>query len=298
MADVLTLTNLTKTYGTSRGVSNVSLAIETGTVVGFLGPNGAGKTTTISMLVDLIRPTSGTISIFGKDAQIDGVEIRSRIGFLAGDFALDEHLTGWQQLEYFGNLHGGINKKRVSELAERLTCNLDRKIQELSRGNRQKVGLISALMHDPELLIFDEPTSGLDPLIQAEFNKIIQEHKRAGKTAFISSHLLSEVQEICDRVAFIREGELIATQDMGSLANGLPKQVRIVSDNKAIKKALTGLKGIHILKASGGMFDCTYQGELQDLLKLLTKHPVRDLTIGEADLETVFMHYYQGKNHA
>ncbi|HSX23886.1 MAG TPA: ABC transporter ATP-binding protein [Candidatus Saccharimonadales bacterium] len=195
MATLIELDRLTKNYGSSRGVSDVSLKIPEGTIFGFLGPNGAGKTTTISMLVDLIRPTSGTVSIFGMDAQKDGVAIRQRTGFLAGDFALDNDLTGWQQLEYFAHLRtGGLNKKYVTELAQRLSCDLNKKFKALSRGNRQKVGLISALMHEPELLIFDEPTTGLDPLIQAEFNNIISEHQRKGRTAFISSHTLPEVQ--------------------------------------------------------------------------------------------------------
>jgi len=296
MAAVIELNNLTKMYGTNRGVEDLSLQIQPGTVVGFLGPNGAGKTTTISMLVDLIRPTKGSVQIFGLDAQKQGIEIRRRIGFLAGDFALDENLTGWQQLAYFGQLRGAFNKKRVDELATRLSCNLNRKIKTLSRGNRQKVGLISALMHDPELLIFDEPTSGLDPLIQAEFNKIIAEYKAAGKTTFISSHLLSEVQEICDEVAFIREGKLIAVQAMDSLANGLPKQIRIVSSDTSLKKSLGALKGLKIHTSGKGNYDCTYQGDLKPLLQMLAKHAIADVTISEADLETVFLKYYEEQN--
>ena len=201
MTAVIELKNLTKNYGKNRGVSDVTLVVPEGSVFGFLGPNGAGKTTTISMLVDLIRPTSGTVKIFGQDNREHSVENRQKIGFLAGDMAMDNALTGWQQLEYLANLRGGLNRQHAGELAERLKCDLNRKFKTLSSGNRQKIGLIAALMHDPELLIFDEPTSGLDPITQAEFNKIVLEHKAAGKTAFISSHMLSEVQEICDSVA-------------------------------------------------------------------------------------------------
>lgn len=295
MQPVIELRRVTKTYGTSRGVEALDLQIMPGAIFGFLGPNGAGKTTTISMLVDLIRPTSGTISIFGLNAQKQGVDIRKRIGFLAGDFALDENLTGWQQLNYFANLHGDVETRHIRELAQRLSCDLDRHIKTLSRGNRQKIGLISALMHEPELLIFDEPTSGLDPLIQAEFNKILLERKAKGKTAFISSHMLSEVQETCDHVAFIREGQLIAVQHMQDLAVDAPKRLKIISADKALKKALVELKGLRFLASTGNELDCSYEGEISILLKLLAKHPPEDLTIQEADLETIFMKYYEGQ---
>ena len=177
MTAVIELKKLTKNYGTNRGISDVTLTVPKGSVFGFLGPNGAGKTTTISMLMDLIRPTSGTVKIFGLDNREHSVETRQKIGFLAGDMAMDNALTGWQQLEYLANLRGGLNRQRVTELAKRLKCDLNRKFKTLSSGNRQKIGLIAALMNDPELLIFDEPTSGLDPITQAEFNKIVLEHK-------------------------------------------------------------------------------------------------------------------------
>jgi len=289
---IIEIRKVNKSYGSSRAITDLSLSIDSGQVVGFLGPNGAGKTTTISMLVDLIRPDDGTIEIFGLDAQRDGVAIRQRIGFLAGDFALNESLTGWQQLIYYGNLRGGVDKQKIAALASRLSCDLSRHIKTLSRGNRQKIGLISALMHEPELLIFDEPTSGLDPLIQAEFNRIIIEHKTAGKTAFISSHVLSEVQEVCDRVAFIRAGKLIVVQDIDELASKSPKQLRIVSDDPKLKVALADLAGLHLHQAAGPVYDCTYNGDIHALLKVLAAHKLHDVTITEADLEAIFMKYY------
>jgi len=292
MANVIELNNVTKMYGNSRGVRNVSLNIEQGAIFGFLGPNGAGKTTTISMLVDLIRPTKGALKIFGLDSHTDGQAIRKRIGFLAGDFALDGSLTGWQQLTYFGNLHGGLDKPRVSKLAKQLDCNLNRPIKTLSRGNKQKVGLISALMHDPELLIFDEPTSGLDPLIQAEFNNIIAEHQAAGKTAFISSHMLSEVQTICNQVGFIREGELIAVKSLSEIGQATAKHVRVLAD-EATQKALRKLHGVKVNLHKGDSLEFTYDGDINSLLKLLADHKLNDATIQEADLETVFMKYYE-----
>lgn len=295
MQSVIQLNNVTKTYGSSRGISDVSLAVEQGTVFGFLGPNGAGKTTTISMLVDMIRPTKGAVSIFGLDCHQDGVEIRRRIGFLAGDFALDERLSGFQQLSYFDNLRGGGHGKRMQELAKRLSSDLSRPIKSLSRGNRQKIGLISALMHDPELLIFDEPTSGLDPLVQAEFNAIVLEYKHAGKTVFISSHMLSEVQEICDEVTFIREGQIIATENMATLASRSPKRIRVTSTDKKLRQALQTVHGVTLLPETGAVLECTYSGDVNKILDVLSKYSLSDLTITEADLETIFMNYYTGK---
>lgn len=293
MASVISLKNVTKMYGASRGVLDVTLEVGSGTVFGFLGPNGAGKTTTINMLVDLIRPSSGTIKIFGLDAQADSLEIRRRIGFLAGDFALDENLTGWQQLEYFGNLRGGVDSKKIKTLAERLDCNLGRRIKTLSRGNRQKVGLISALMHDPELLIFDEPTSGLDPLIQAEFNKIIFEHQQKGKTTFISSHMLSEVQTLCSNLAFIKEGQLIAVKTSEELEASANKRVHVVTEDKSLLAALAKLPGITVLEREAGFIGFTLATDINPVLNLLARHKVRDVTITEADLETIFMGYYE-----
>lgn len=291
---VITLQSVTKTYGKTVGVKGISLTVPKGSVFGFLGPNGAGKTTTISMMVNLFAPTSGTVSIFGLDSVRDSLAIRRRIGFLAGDFALDDGLTGWQQLEYFGNLRGDFDKAYVRELAKRLDSKLNRRFRHLSRGNKQKVGLISALMHRPELLILDEPTSGLDPLIQAEFNKIILEHKKAGKTVFISSHIMSEVQELCDRVAFIRQGEIITSKPLDEIIAGLPKQVRIMGASKALQEKIKKLAGTEQEKASDGHFSFTYSGQPSALLQLLSKEKLTDVTIQNPDLETIFMKYYEG----
>ncbi len=296
MPNIIKLDDVTKTYGAIRGITNVSLEIPEGSIFGFLGPNGAGKSTTINMLIDLIRPSSGQISIFGLDSIKDSLEIRRRVGFLTGDMALDGGLTGLQQLTYFGNLHGGVPMKRIHELASLLQLNLNRRIKTLSRGNRQKVGLVSALMHDPDLLIFDEPTTGLDPLIQAQFNKIIIDHKKRGKTTFLSSHLLSEVQEICDEVAFVRDGQIISIQHMSDIAANSPKIVHIVSTNEKFQADFKKLKGSVVRKSGQNAIDLTFAGDINDLLKLLAKHSVKDVTIQEADLESVFMGYYGGKH--
>ena len=298
MTAVIELDKVTKTYGgSSRGVNDISLQVAKGSVFGFLGPNGAGKSTTINMLVDLIRPTAGHISIFGLDSTKDSLQIRRRIGFLTGDMALDESLTGWQQLTYFAHLHGTVPTKKIQELAKQLDLKLDRKIKTLSRGNRQKVGLVSALMHEPELLVFDEPTTGLDPLIQAQFNTIILDNQKRGNTTFMSSHLLSEVQEICDQVAFIREGQIIQVQAMKGIAAGAPKQIRIISTDHQLRAQLAKIPGL-TLSSNSGVIDLTFSGDINQLLDVLAKHKLTDVTIQEADLEAIFMGYYQGDKHA
>ena len=296
MQPIIRLLNFTKMYGSIVGVDDISLDVMPGYIFGFLGPNGSGKTTTISTMVDLIRPTKGSIEIFGLDSVENSLEIRSRIGYLAGDFALERGLTGWQQLEFFGNLRGDFNKNKVGELAERLNCDLNRKFKTLSRGNKQKVGLISALMHDPELLILDEPTSGLDPLIQSEFNKIIMEYKKEGKTVFISSHVLSEIQELCNRVVFVREGKLIADKTMKELSVGLPKEITVLSKDKKVPQMLEKLPGFVVSGKKGSQISGTFVGDINLLLSSLAKHKIDNLHLQEADLETVFMQYYEDKN--
>lgn len=292
---IISFKNVTKRYGKSRGITSVSMDVKAGEVFGFLGPNGAGKTTSISLMVDLLRPTAGKIQIFGLDSTADSLAIHKNIGFLMDDMALDKGLTGWQQLEYFGNLRGNFNKKYVRELASRFSCKLNVKFKNLSRGNRQKVGLISALMHEPDLLILDEPTSGLDPLIQAEFNKIILERKEQGKTAFISSHILSEVQELCDRVAFIREGEIISIKGLEEIGKDAPSQIHIHTQDKNLPAQLKKLKGTQDIRHTGNGITLTYTGDINELLSLLGKHKLLHLTVHDADLETMFMKYYEGR---
>jgi ABC-2 type transport system ATP-binding protein len=293
---VISLKNVTKLYGDVVGIQDVSLDVPAGTVFGFLGPNGAGKTTTISMLVDLIRPTSGSINVLGLDSVRDSLKIRREIGFLAGDMRLDNSLTGWQQLEYFGHLHGGFNKQLVAELSRRLDCNLNKKFKTLSRGNQQKVSLVAALMNQPRLLILDEPTSGLDPLIQQEFNKIILEQKQRGTTTFISSHLLSEVQEICDHVAFIKQGKLIASNPMSQVVVATTKTVTITGASKEFITRLKNLESVSRLKTGKLSTKFNYSGDVNELLSLLSKESLHDISIQQIELEDVFMHYYGAKN--
>ncbi|HET8682181.1 MAG TPA: ABC transporter ATP-binding protein, partial [Micromonosporaceae bacterium] len=208
---------LVKTYGRNRGLAGLDLAVRTGEVYGFLGPNGAGKTTTIRVLLDLIRPTAGQARVLGLDPRADGVALRRRLGYLAGDFLVNGRQSARELLTYLGNLRGGVPRSAIDALAERLDLDTTRQIAGLSRGNRQKVGLVQAFMHTPELLVLDEPTTGLDPLLQQEFVAMVREARAAGQTVFMSSHVMSEVQQTADRVGIIREGRLVAVEQVEQL---------------------------------------------------------------------------------
>lgn len=292
----ISIKNVTKRYGRHDAVKDLSLDVPVGSVFGFLGANGAGKSTTINMIVDFIRPTSGTISVLGMDSVQSSLAVHRRIGFLTGDFALDKGLTGWQQLEYFGHLRGGFDKEYVQDLAERLECQLDKKFKSLSRGNKQKVGLIAALMHQPDVLILDEPTSGLDPLMQAEFNKIILEQKARGATVFISSHVLGEVQEICDQVAFIRSGSLIAQKSLSQVLVEASK--RVVVGGIVERDAATIIKsvGVKTYKLVNNVLEFDYAGDINKLIAVLARYKLKNVLIKERDLEDIFMNYYEAEN--
>lgn len=292
-SNVIALKNVTKQFGASRGVSDISLTVTKGSIYGFLGPNGAGKTTTINMMINLTRPTSGVLQIFGLDNQLHGMEIRRRTGFVSGDMALDGALTGRQQLEYFATLRGVKAEEQIATLAERLQCDLSRKIKTLSRGNRQKVALIAALMHQPELLILDEPTSGLDPIMQNEFNKLLLEHQKNGGTTFISSHVLSEIQELCDRVAFIREGKLIVDRPLKDIVHGAPKVVRLTARHEDAVGQLKTLRGLSEMTEKDGVVTAKYAGDITPLLRRLSNLDLADLVIEDADLENIFSKYYE-----
>lgn len=290
---VLKLEKLTKSYGKSRGVEDISLEIQSGEVFGFLGPNGAGKSTTINTILDLLRADSGSISIFGLDSHKDSVAIRRRVGYLSGDMATDPTLTGAQYLRYASHLHGGIADSQVAELVRRLHCETGKRIKALSRGNRQKIGLVATLMHDPELLILDEPTSGLDPLVQSEFNQIIRERQHAGKTTFMSSHILSEIQTICDRVGFIRDGKLIRVSRLDELLNDSPRRVSVLYGSAPPDSQLKTADGISKLKSNGNRREFVFRGNYNELIRIIGSKPIKDLQIVEPPLDELFMEYYQ-----
>src|SRR2546430_6165175 len=228
MADLAIHTEqLTKMYGKRRGLAGLDLSVDSGEVYGFLGPNGAGKTTTIRILLDLIRPTSGRVELLGGDPRRDGVALRRRIGYLPGDFVVDGKQTVTELLTYLGNLRGGVPRVRVAALAERFDLDLTARIRSLSKGNKQKVGVVQAFMHEPELLILDEPTSGLDPLLQQTFLAMVREPRANGQTVFMSSHVMSEVQATAARVGIVREGVMVAVERVEELRERAVRQVEI-----------------------------------------------------------------------
>ncbi|HET7629748.1 MAG TPA: ABC transporter ATP-binding protein [Candidatus Saccharimonadales bacterium] len=293
----LKLDHVSKAYGRSRGIKDVSLEVKAGEIFGFLGPNGAGKSTTINTVLDLLKPDTGTIQLFGLDHHKDLKQVHQNIGYLSGDMETDPTLTGRQYLNFAANLRGGVDKSRIDELAKRLKCDLNRKIKHLSRGNRQKIGLVAALMHDPDLLILDEPTSGLDPLIQNEFNQIIKEHQAEGKTTFMSSHVLSEVQETCDRVGFIKDGVLIKVEQMDKLMAQAARKVSVVFESSAPDSRLKTLPGVSNYRANGQRRNFDFSGDYNLLLRVLSYKSMTDVEIAAPDLEELFMSYYQGDKH-
>ena len=288
---------LTKRYGKSRGVVRLDLEVRPGEVFGFLGPNGAGKTTTIRVLLDLIRPTEGRALVFGLDSRRDTLAIQARSGYLPGELSLYPNLTGRDTLLYLANLRGGVDAEYVATLAERLDCDLDRKAADLSSGNKRKLGLIQAFMHRPELLILDEPTAGLDPLVQHEFYHLLDETREAGQTVFLSSHVLPEVQRVCDRVAFIREGELVAVEDVAELTGKAIREIEVVFAEPVPPSAFEGVPGVTSVVADrtdAASLRITVTGSLDAAVKKLGEYPVLDLTSRLPDLEDVFMTFYEG----
>ena len=284
---------LTKYYGRHLGMEDVNLDVQKGEVFGFLGPNGAGKSTTIRTLLDEIRPTSGSATILGMDTHRDAVTIRRHIGYIPGDLALYPNLTGMDTLTFFGNMRGGVDWSYVDELADRLDSDLSRKVGDLSTGNRQKVGIIQAFMHRPELLIMDEPTSGLDPLVQREFQKMVGEVSSEGRTVFLSSHTLSEVQRVANRVGIIRNGRLITVESVAELRSKATRQVEFVLDAEADVAAFEAVDGVRNVMVEGNHVEMSFGGDMGDLLTMATeRYGIDDIKTSEADLEEIFLTYY------
>ena len=283
---------LTKTYGSERGIADVSLEVRRGEVFGFLGPNGAGKTTTIRTLLDLIRPTSGAALVLGLDSHRDSTAIRARTGSVGGDFDYDPRLTGRELLAYVASLRGIDTRGRAAQLAQRLEADLSRPIGELSHGNRQKIGLINAFVHEPELLILDEPTSGFDPLMQEEFLTLAGEQRELGRTVFLSSHDLDEVQRVCDRVGVIREGRLVAVERVSDLIGHSYRQVRIEFADAVEPREFEALEGVRSVHSEGRLLTFTVGGPLDPVVKLAARHDVLDLEVGHPSLEEIFVAIY------
>ena len=292
MAPVIETDGLTKGYGEARGIRDVTLAVEPGEVYGFLGPNGAGKTTTIRTLLDLLHPTSGSARLFGLDSHRSSREIRARLGNLPGDFSCDPRLSGREFLEFCADARGIDGAGSASVLAQRLEADLERRIGDLSKGNRQKLGLIQALFHDPELLLLDEPTSGLDPLMQEEFLALLGEYRERGGTVFLSSHDLAEVERICDRVAIIRDGRLAAVEKVAEMRGRAYHHVSIEFDAPVDRAEFAQIPGVSELEADRVRVSFKVSGALDPVVKAVARHTVIDMELTEPTLEEVFLTFY------
>jgi ABC-2 type transport system ATP-binding protein len=292
MKRIVEAAKLTKWYGTSRGVENLTFSLPAGEVFGFLGPNGAGKTTTIRTLLDLIRPTSGAVRVFGKDPRTDGVDVRARVGYLPGELALYERLTVEDHLRTFASLRHDVEWPYVEELATRLRLDLARKIKDLSHGNKQKVGLVQAFMHRPELLVLDEPTAGLDPLVQQTFHALIDEESGRGATVFLSSHVMAEVERLCDRVAIIREGSIVAIEDIGQLKAHALRRIELHFAQPVPPDAFGQLASVREVEAHGDTLSLSVEGPLDAVVKRAAGFTVVNVETREPSLEDLFLTYF------
>jgi ABC-2 type transport system ATP-binding protein len=295
MTAIIEVERLTKSYGRKRGIADVSFQVEEGEVFGFLGPNGAGKTTTIRTLMALLRAESGSAKIAGLDCWKQSLEIKRLVGYLPGEPALDPNLTGGQILEYFAHLRGGVDQAYLKQLVERFDLDISRKFRQYSTGNKRKVVLIQAFMHRPRLLILDEPTSGLDPLNQQEFDHLVKEARDEGRTVFLSSHVLSEVEKTCTRVGIIRDGILVRIGDVAEVKAIKRYEITITfADAVPVEafKALDGVAEVETLNHGHGV-RLAMQGSADAVIKAAAHYPVVSLTSYEPSLEDIFLRYYQ-----
>ncbi len=296
MTAIIEVDSLTKRYGSKRGILDVSFQVEEGEVFGFLGPNGAGKTTTIRLLMALLRANAGTARIAGLDVWQQSVQIKRLLGYLPGELSLDPNLTGGQVLEYFGHLRGGIDQAYLKQLIARLDFDPSRKFRQYSSGNKRKIGIIQAFMHRPRLLILDEPTSGLDPLNQQEFDRMVKEVRDDGRTVFLSSHILTEVEQTCHRVAIIREGQLVRVGLVEEMKDIKRHEITITFANAVPIEAFKGLDGVEQVEtlADGHTLRLSVQGGADAVIKAAAQYSVLTLTSHEPSLEDIFLRYYEG----
>ncbi len=300
MAAIIETEKLTKSYGGKRGIADVSFEIEEGEVFGFLGPNGAGKTTTIRVLMALLRADSGTARIAGFDVWEKSLEIKRLIGYVPGEPALDRNLTGGQILEYFANLRGGVDRAYLKKLIERLDLDTSRKFRQYSTGNKRKVVLIQAFMHRPRVLILDEPTSGLDPLNQQVFDGMVKEAREEGRTVFLSSHVLSEVEKTCTRVAIIREGSIVRIGGVHELKDIKHYEITIAFAHPVPADTFAKLDGVTEVETlnNGSAVRLAIQGSADAVIKAAAQYPVVSLTSYEPSLEDIFLRYYERDGEA
>jgi ABC-2 type transport system ATP-binding protein len=294
MTATIEIQRLTKSYGSARGVEDLDLEVREGEVHGFLGPNGAGKSTTIRVLLDFHRPTAGSVQVFGLDSTKDSVQIRGRLGFLSSDLSLFDHLTGAQHLDWFSKARGGHDPAFARSLVDRFDIAIERPIKELSKGNRQKVGLLLAFVHRPELLILDEPTTGLDPIMQSEFDHLVRETVAEGRTVLLSSHSLDEVQRVADRVTIIREGKLVVTDSVAHLRESAPRVMALRFDRPADGAAFERLDSVSGVRGDGDAITLDLTGPIGPVLEEALRQGVVDLSARNADLDELFLSYYAG----
>lgn len=287
---VIEMNNLTKQYGKSRGIKNINLSVEEGEIFGFIGPNGAGKSTAIRTLLGLIYPTSGSAAIFGRNCT-EHPEIRKELGYLPSEVFYYDNMKVIDLLKYSASFYKKDCTKRIRELAEIMDLDLKKKIDDLSFGNKKKAGIVQGLLHEPKLIILDEPTSGLDPLMQQKFFDLLREENRKGATVFFSSHILSEVQKMCSRVAFIKEGEIIKLEKMSTLHENNYKRISIEGVS-SIRKEAFDISGVSSLEVNGTAASFIFKGNINTILQRLSETELRNISIEEPDLEEIFMHYY------
>lgn len=290
--NVIEIRNLSKDYGKQRGIDNVSFSVEKGEIFGFIGPNGAGKSTTIRTLLALIHPTSGSATIFGKDCIKEAPTIAQDVGYLPSETFFYEGMKVKELLEYTAKLYGKDCTKRINELTERFKLDTSRKIRDLSFGNKKKVGIVAGLLHSPKLIILDEPTSGLDPLMQEIFFEILKEENQKGTTILFSSHILSEVQKMCDRIAILKEGKVISLQSIHELRSNTYKRIQLRTQEPVPKQAFT-LERISEFKQQEEEISFMYKGNVNQLINSFSTMEIVDIFIEEPSLEEIFMHYYQ-----
>lgn len=288
---VIEVNHLTKYYGKARGIVDVSFHVDEGEIFGFIGPNGAGKSTTIRLLLSLIYPTSGSATIFGRDCIRYGPALRQQIGYLPSEVFYYERMKVIDLLKYSASFYPQDCTQRMHELAELMELELNRRIEDLSYGNRKKVGIVQGLLHRPKLLFLDEPTAGLDPLMQRKVFQLVREENQRGVTVFFSSHILSEVQRMCNRVAIIREGRIVEIADIRTLQQNNYKKVRVVAPD--LDAAHFNLPGVTNLERHNDAVHFFYKGDINAVMRKVAERTVADVTIEEPTLEEIFMHYYE-----
>lgn len=290
--NVIEIKKLTKYYGKARGIMDVSFNVEKGEIFGFIGPNGAGKSTTIRTLLALIHPTSGSATIFGKDCIKDAPEIAMEIGYLPSEVFYYDGMKVIDLLKYSASFYRSDCTKRIHELAEIMDLDLSKKIDDLSYGNKKKVGIVQGLLHEPKLIILDEPTSGLDPLMQQKFFDLLEEENKKGATILLSSHILAEVQRLCKRVAIIKEGKIIKIETISNLKESNTKKFQIEMETKTDKNHFK-INGVTDLEEKGNVISFLYRGNINLVMKKISEVEISNLWIEEPNLEEIFMHYYE-----